>query len=272
MKRILFCFLLATVAFNAFPQLGPGYMGKRCTIGYGFSFSPTLFGSNGSEESFFGRGNSPGGDLAFNSAHTGLFEFAFKNRTSVGLSCTFFKTTFDNYQTVTAYYTDNQGYGSYLEASPTGFYTIKGLNCSLYFKFYHKRYVAPWGRYFLLGPTVNINRCFYDPSIMYVTSYDQSYKVSDFGPQGQAFFRGDITFGFGRSRILFNRVTLDYGINFQLLALMQVAIDPAGGQSITDWFSGEDITTANYFERTSGRRGREVNRVNAFIKVGYLLF
>lgn len=49
-----------------------GYMGKRLVGGYGFYFSPALFGSNGQGNTIIGRyldGNASDGEFAFNSLH-----------------------------------------------------------------------------------------------------------------------------------------------------------------------------------------------------------
>ena len=167
MRAIKLYLLLVFVSSELFSQLGPGYLGRRFNMGYGFSFSPALFGSNGSESSFLSRGNSTGGDVAFNTLHEGFIEYSFKNRTSVGFSCKYYKTTFDNYQymEITTY---GNGYQNIDTEIPSGFYEIKGLNYSLYFKFFNRRYVAPWGRYFLIGPSINTAKCFYDPSKMLV--------------------------------------------------------------------------------------------------------
>ncbi len=273
MKRIIFYVLLVVLSEKTFSQLGPGYMGKRLQVGYGFHFSPAILGSNGSGESMIGRGNATGGDLAFNSTHDGFLEFAFKNRTSIGFTARYYKTTFDN--SVSAYATVNSsGYAYSIGSTPKGFYEIKGLNYGLYFKFYHKRYVAPWGRYFMCGPVINTYKCFYDASMnMSTTDYyngNAPVYVYDFGPQGQQFVRPDLLFGWGRNRIIGNRITVDYGINFEALALFFTLWDTVSENA--NIFDATQITNLNYFERTSKRRVREVNRLNVFIKVGVLLF
>lgn len=275
MIKTAFNFLFMTIALSAFSQLGPGYMGNRFLFSYGFHFSPAIIGSNGSESSMIGRGNATGGDMAFNSIHEGLVEFSFKNRTSIGLSCKYYNTTFDNNVYASSYTEVCNGYGGCYTISglPSGFYQIKGLNYSLYFKFYGKRYVAPWGRYFLLGPTVDTYKCFYDPSTMriYEGGTNSNIYINDFGPQGQFFARADLVCGWGRNRIVGKRIVIDYGINFQVVALAMGLSDLAG-ESILEIFDRSSVTNLNYFESTSKRRVREVNRVNAYLKIGFLLF
>jgi len=272
MRRIGIYFLFSILSVNVFPQMGSGYMGKRFQAGYGFHFSPAILGSNGSGESFIGRGNVPGGDFAVNSIHEGFLEFAFKNRLSIGMSVKYYKTTFDN--SVSAQTNVYSNYSTYsIYGSPSGIYDMKGLNYSLYFKIFNRRYVAPWGRYFIFGPTVNTYKCFYDPSSMTMSTRDNSNNgiiINDFGPQGQFFMRPDLLFGWGRTRIVANRITIDYGINFEALALFFTLWDTVSEEA--NIFDTSPITNLNYFERTSKRRIREVNRINAFIKVGVLLF
>lgn len=278
MRRVLFYFLFAAFAFKVFPQIGPGYMGKRFQVGYGFHFSPALLGSNGLRGSFIGRGNAEGGDLAFNSIHEGLVEFAFKNRASVGVSVKYYRSTYDNrtavYIPVTDYSYNGYSVDSYY---PSGFYNIRGLNYTLYFKIFNKRYVAPWGRYFIFGPSINTYKCTYDPEEMYITyrnysgSGPQVKKFSDFGGQGVMALRGDLLFGWGRSRIAYNRLVIDYGINFQVIALGFTLWDTIGENPI-DIITDTDITNSSYMEVTSKSRVREVNRLNVYLKFGFLLF
>jgi hypothetical protein len=274
MKRIFFYFLFITLNTTAFSQLGPGYMGKRFQAGYGFYFSPALLGSNGSGASIIGRGNAESGEIAFNSMHEGFLEFAFKNRASVGLSFKYYHTTFDN--SAEAYGTTNGSSGTVYTAygTPSGIYDIKGLNFGLYFKIYNKRYVAPWGRYFLFGPVVNSYACFYDPSVMKMVTQDNSSNpvaVTYFGPQGDRFFRGDLLIGWGRNRMIGSRFTVDYGVNFEGFALACTFWDAIGESPLAD-ISGDRTTNLNYMEKTSKRRAREVNRVNVYIRFGVLLF
>jgi hypothetical protein len=267
MKRtLLYGIILTAVCFTTQAQLGPGYMGKRCAVGYGINFSPAVFGPNGQEASMLQIGHSEGGEMAFNSMHEGFIEYAFKSRTCIGFSGKYFKTTYANQAALE--YTGNYS------GSPAGMYTIKGIEYNLYFKFYPKRYVAPWGRYVILGAVFNRFVCFYDPSRMNVQSYDyntgKTTTISPFGATEQDYVRGDLKFGWGRSRILFNRITLDYGVNFGIFAL-------AGNVITTVLFDGEDgfssgLRTSDYIERTSKRRVRQVSSMNVFIKLGVLVF
>jgi hypothetical protein len=269
-------FFIVACLFSSllFSQLGPGYMGKRCVLGYGFNFSPAVFGPNGQESCLLDVGNAAGGELALNSMHEGFIEYAFKNRTSVGFSAKYFRTSYAN-QVPLEYYYSGSGYSSGSIGEPSGLYHISGLDYNLYFKFFHRRYVAPWGRYVILGAVFNRYKSVYDPSAMFLVYEDhstyppQKKKLSDFGPTEQDYMRGDIRFGWGRSRILLNRITLDYGISFEIVALLGNFLDKA---DINVDFSFDAIQHTRYIQTTSRRRVREVSSVNVFIKAGVLIF
>ena len=76
----------------------------------------------------------------------------------------------------------------------------------------------------------------------------------------------NILFGWGRSRIIANRLVVDYGINMQVLSIPGLLYDLAQ--------SSKSINYVNsvYIENTAGARIRGLNRINAFLKVGFLIF
>lgn len=274
LKNPIFYILL--IAFNGklFSQLGPGYMGKRVTANYGFNFSPAFFGANAQNESILGDGGgAESGSLAFNAIHEGSLEFSFSNRWSVGFSARYYKTAYDN--------ATNFGYNNYnfayrfADQRPSGYYNITGITYSLYFKHFGKRYVAPWGRYIMFGPVINTIRTEYDPTVMHamaqVKNSSNNYElvvVTDFGPAQQDYKGFNLMFGMGRSRIIANRITLDYGFNTHAISALTVLFDFAG----IGLTSSHDTDNYNYIEDTHGRRIRGVNRFNVFLKVGVLLF
>lgn len=256
----------------------PGYMGKRFVVGYGFYFSPAVAGSNGQGNSILGNivngsGNSETGTLAFNSLHEGFVEYAVTKKLMLGLSARLYKSTYDN---GSSFDINDYNYGQYYSSSethPEGLYHIKGRNYCFYVKSYFGKYLAPWGRYFMFGPSLNTYTCHYDPSEMkvrvneYNTTNGTQY-FSNFGPQDQRFVKFDFNAGFGRSRIVANRIMIDYGFNVQLGALATSLFDAVG----EPLFSTFDRSAVNYISRTSPVRVRGVNRFNAFLKIGVLLF
>lgn len=272
--------ILFVITVNTLLSQSSGYMGKRLTIGYGFHFSPAVFGSNGQGNSILGRdnGNSSTGEFALNTLHEGHLEYALSKRFSLGFSTKYYKTTYDNTRYVSAnrYETNYYGYSERVSyyGGPEGLYTIKGLNYSLYGKLFNQKYIAPWGRYMMFGVNVKTYTCIYDPNEMRL-KYDSynyyNYKdFTDFGDREQKFVKFDLVFGFGRTRVLFNRIILDYGFNANVLAVLTTAFDTLGAEN--DGVFTDNATSSNYMRVTSPWRVRGVNRLNTFLKVGILLF
>jgi hypothetical protein len=272
--------IIASLFFtNALVGQTSGYMGKRFVAGYGFHFSPALMGTNANGNSIFGRagGNGTTGKFAFNTLHEGFLEYALKNRFSIGVSVKFYKTTFDNAHSVSAYANQTSQYGSIENVSyygsPEGLYKISGQNYSLYGKLFYQRYVAPWGRYMQFGITIRRHTCSYDPATMRLRYGGFNNYVypdfNDFGEQDQQFTRFDFLFGLGRTRIVTNRVTFDYGFNANLFALLSTFFDVV---TDGDGLFTDNVSDSNYLQATSPWRVRGVNKFNVFLKVGVLLF
>jgi hypothetical protein len=255
-------------------------MGKRLLLGYGFHTSPAIFGSNAQNETMIGNGGSAeSGSLAFNAIHEGYLEFAASSKWMVCFSARYYKTTFDNNVSFKNddYYSQNPSHIDYNNSAPDGFYNIQGLTYSLYFKYYGSRYVAPWGRYVMFGPTLNTVKTTYDPTILkakaeYRDDYNYIYKdtlISNFGASVQHYNGLNLMLGFGRSRIIANRITVDYGVNVQFFSVLNTLFDV---EKTGIFHRQESINADNYIERTVRSRVRGVNRFNVFLKVGILLF
>jgi hypothetical protein len=232
-----------------------GYLGKRFSAGYGFYASPGYIGSRGL--------------TSVNMLHEGFIEVAAKKRISIGLSARFYNAAYGNTRYVDVL-TSNSSKFRQLDDNPSGQTNIKGKNYLLYFKFFRQNYVAPWGRYFILGATVNTFQSSYNPNEMTIRVLEnKTYSdYSDFGFTKQNYTRFDLMLGFGRCRIISNRVTMDYGYNINLMAMALTLFDVTDD----DPFDSDELTPAYYIEKTSAARVRGVNRFNVFLKVGVLLF
>lgn len=275
MYKILYFLIVFVIVSISLKSQAPGFMGKKFVGGYGFHFSPATYNSNGNGKSIFGRdgGNAETGTFALNTMHEAYIEYATKNRFSIGFSARYFKTTYDNVQYAEAIEaitnSNGQTYFTSVGGRPNGFYTIKGINYNLYGKLFYSRHVAPWGRYMMFGLNIRTYTCIYDPNEMYVKSayYNSTYTTfSDFGPLKQRFIKFDLLFGLGRSRIISNRIVLDYGFNTNLISLLNTLFDAVG----EDFFLDNKYTNTNYLKRTSSFRVRGLNRFNAFLKIGYM--
>ncbi len=272
----IFVFYLTSIlfaCFNIYSQ-SPGYLSKRFLVGYGIYASPALFGSTNKGNSVFGfdKGNSTTGVPAFNILHEGFVEVVSSHKWSVCFSVRYYKTKYDNALRIN--YVNKVNDNSYINGRPSGFYDITGLTYTLYFKYYGERYVAPWGRYLLLGPTLNTIKTTYDPATMnikeqsYLTYQDSVY--SDFGPRQQSFKRVNLMLGFGRNRIYYNKLSIDYGVNMQLLPVLSGMFDLVSNAGADFYNTSVKVTNLNYIEYTNKKRVRGINRFNAFIKIGYL--
>ena len=274
---LLICFFFNIASFAQ----SPGYLGKKFVAGYGFNFSPALFGSDASGNSIIGRssGHATTGEFAFNVLHEGFVEYAVAKRFMMGFSAKFYKTTYDNSRTLSVTVSQKDQYGQIQSVSsygsPEGIYYIKAQNYALYGKLFYSKYIAPWGRYMMFGVNVKTYTCSYNPNEMKINFNSYNYNsqsftpYSNFGPQNQRFTKFDLLFGLGKTRIIYNRVTLDYGFNLNVIAVLSTVFDAVFE---TDGVFSVKTTSQNYMELTSPSRLRGVNRFNVFFKVGILLF
>lgn len=275
MKKNLLVLILFLCISNCLQSQTPGFMGKKFVVGYGFHFGPALSGSNGAGKSILSKGNSESGTFAFNTMHEAFIEYSIKPRFSIGISAKYYKTTYNNalYLNAIQTYVDNSGYSQtiYSYGKPNGLYTIKAINYNIYGKLFYSRYIAPWGKYMMFGLNIKTYTCSYDPSEMYLTNDRYYYNsnapktISDFGPEKQKYKKFDFLFGLGRTRIISNRIIIDYGFNTNLFSFITTFFDAIGEDTFID-----NINNTDYIKRTSSYRVRGVNRFNAFLKVGYL--
>lgn len=113
----------------------------------------------------------------------------------------------------------------------------------MYGKAFKENYLAPWGRYFIFGLTINRYEAKYSSQDMRVriiqevktplgTNYVQAY-YSNFGYTTQSYNYVDIVIGNGRTRVYKNRITVDYGYNLQVIAMTLAILDVAEGGPYT---------------------------------------
>ncbi len=268
---VLILFVLLFVHYSK--GQSTGFMGKRVMLGYSFNTSPAFFGSSANNESILGDGGSAAtGEFVVNAIHEGFIEIAPSSKWEIGFSCRYYKTTYDNAKNFNTLYGGSQYYFN-SDTRPSGYYNIRGLSYTLYFRYFGSRYIAPWGRYMMFGPVLNTMKTTYDPYIMHVSAYDNSGFISqqvtlrDFGPIEQDYKGVNLMIGAGRSRLIANRVSLDYGFNTHLLSLLSGFYEILGMD-----FNRDNTTNTNYISKTVRSRVRGVNRFNVFIKVGILLF
>lgn len=263
---IVFCIL--SLSLLIVKSQSTGFMNKRLHVGYGFHFSPALIGANSQNETIIGGGGSAqNGSLAFNNIHEGFFEVAPSSKLEIGISVRYYKTAYDNAKEF-----KNLLSLTYSQAGekPTGYYNIKGITYTFYCRYFGSRYVAPWGRYLMFGPVINTVKTDYDSTLMKAQVrevYSATEEPAYFGPKSQKYNGINFMFGSGRSRIIGNRISLDYGFNIHVLSVLSTYFDLSYDSPLN-----RNITAENYIRITSMQRVRGVNRFNLYIKIGLLLF
>ena len=265
--------LIFILSFSIAFSQAPGHLGKRFVLGYGAHISPAFVNPDAQNETIIGHSSSQHGSAetglpAFNYTHEAYIEYAISSRFMLGFSGKFYSTNYDNAINA-SYVNNNSAYN--LSDDIQGYYKIHGQSLCLYGKLYGKRYVAPWGRYFIFGPVVNLYNTTYDPKVMFQKAVDNNTNqtttpVSNYGSLNQSFIGFNILFGWGRTRIIADRITLDYGVNMQVLSIPGLLYDLAQSSNSSNY--GNSL----YIENTAGARIRGLNRINAFVKVGFLIF
>lgn len=234
----------------------PGYMGKKFTLGYGFYASPAWVGSQGA--------------TVINKLHEGFVEGVVAKKIAIGFSARFYNAIYSNTREVEVKGLNSYSNYSANRRSPSGQTYIKARNYMAYCKFFKNNYLAPWGKYRTLGITLNTFVSSYDPDQMYITidgSSQTTIYYSDFGYTSQSFKKIDIMLGKGRSRIIANRILLDYGYNVNVFALLTTVVD-----AFDDNLNEDNLSyVSTYIADVSAARIRGVNRFNIFLKIGFII-
>jgi hypothetical protein len=253
--RSFFLFFLILFPVLVWSQ-GPGYLGKKTVIGYGAYLSPVIYGSTASNKTLIGNknGSAETGHLRFNYTHVVFAERVLSTHGLLGVSLNYIRTGYDNRSDL-----------SDLSLRPTDYYTIKAFTFMPYFKRYFRSYVAPWGKYLIVGPSLSMMTSKHDAfmySLQTVNNHDT--LINDFGSDSKKHFSADVLLGYGRNRIFNNKISLDYGFSFHLLSALTTV------ESFNSSPSGGMPSREQYISETIKFRMRAVNRFNLFIKVGYL--
>jgi hypothetical protein len=264
MSRIRFFTLSLFFITLGFKAQSPGYMGRKCALGYGFYINPAITAAIADY-----------GTSVVNTKHEFFFEGAVKTRLSMGVSFQAYRTSYNNTSKISmeSMYKYNMSETYSGDLSPEGAIKISAFNYALYFKFYKSGYVAPWGKYRLLGITYNTRTCTYNPDEMKIVYVERGYDnmtstytvtphvFNNFGSTQQNYSYPDILFGAGNSRILWRQLVVDYGYNIHLIALTATVLDA---------FDVYRPDVEKYVQINSAMRVRGINRFNFFFKLGYL--
>ena len=281
-KALLYLFLIAAPA-AAFAQ-APGYMGKKVTVIYNNYFSPALQYPNY-------KGNS--GILSFNSRHSFGVDYVRARKRVIGFAVQTLRTRKEFEGNGSGTYIEEYQY-SYTVApngtkTETGKYptsvfvepgggdiTIKNTNFSLYWKFFGKKYIAPWGNYhridlvlmkyklkdnFIQGASYTVQDYYY-----YQATGNSEYKnrvvqlpvpASDSRSYSSFMF----AYGIGKQRILFDNVIIDLGAQLGLM------FGAAGANNRIHYGTGSETFKANMQKRINNASWFNIN-----LGIGYLAY
>jgi len=274
MNKIILYLFFTLISYQCFYAQSSGFMGKHMVISYGFHASPAIIGATKNNETLFGdiineQGNAETGVITFNNLHEISLDFVASSKWLICLNVKYYKTAFDNAEICES---GNRNSTNYYSGNPEGFYSIRGLTYGLTFKYFGKRYIAPWGRYLMFGPVINTVKTSYDKNMVIKGAYYPSagptnFTITDFGPKNQNFAGFNFMLGWGKSRIFANNIIVDFGASTQIFALLSIPKDILGVN-----FNEFDKypTKETYIEDTYKKRVRGINRFNIFLKIGYL--
>jgi hypothetical protein len=211
----------------------PGYMGKKLTVIYSNSFAPVL-----NTAMVNGKGNR--GLFAFNDKSLLGVEYVRAKRRVIGLAAEYMRTGLSGsdylrYSYPESSYYQITGSDTILSGQNTGTYffgneaflPIRNTGLSLYWKFFSKHYIAPWGKYQRID--IGIMQYWTKKTDMgeftYVTQ--QQYYNNNNGTSNTVTRTvtttatiGDeirykaykVGYGFGNQRIFNDKIIVDYGI------------------------------------------------------------
>lgn len=235
MKKILIIIILNYFISNSLVCQNPGYFGKKLIAGAGIEISPAF-----SQATHL---------MPVNLTGKMFVEKAIEHNLSFGIAVNYSNTKYDNRQAI-----------GFL-GSPNDNYQIQNIALMPFFKIYHNKFVAPWGKYFTISPIINTTITQHD-DFMYLikTIENRDTLLMDFGGKRQLFQSFDLLVGKGKTRIINDKLALDYGLNIQILGLLKVIM----GDNYTS------LDTQNYIRQTAMGRVRRLNSINLHLKIGYL--
>jgi hypothetical protein len=244
MKKHLLTLCLSVIICNAYAQI-PGYMGLKCSIQYQGGISPQWNNFNQSYLPYFSQ-NVQIGYVVSRKHEIGL------QYTRIDYSSGFNRQiSYDENSGETDIVMDHRGF--------------TGNNVMAYIKFFRERkgYIAPLGRYYLLGLT-------------YENSKDQFHVTQDvssaIGAPNYTIVQSHdiaITAGVGRNIIIANRMllTIEGDVNIPFTAAIRAG---ANGNNLIEYNSYR--TSANSYKYQNAVDVMLINLVQIKIGLGALVF
>jgi len=271
-NKLIVLFVIA--GFACFAQ-APGYMGRKFVIGYSTYFFPAGIGPTANTQE---EGQAFSG---VNITHCLNLEYTIKNRTNFCVSIQTLKTGIAPGVLYSSRVYDSGGWNSYYysyEYNPKPFVPmqLRTFNVGLGFKFFQRGSLSPIGKYKKLELLLLFSKLTYDKN-----SFLQQSDATGFsGPKALGTGENNyqtfaITFTAGRSRVLFNRLVIDFGLR---LGFLPAGIISAYNQNKEKNASSYTTSTSTSFDFDKVMR-QETNQrlfrqqlINFHIGLGFLAF
>jgi hypothetical protein len=204
--------LLLTLSVGAIAQV-PGYMGKRFSIGYSNYFMLSAIGPTANAD-------NADGTVGINTTHCLNLEYAIKRRTNFCFTVQTGKTGMDPggllYVTPYNFYNGSSNYTYTYGEHPFKPMQIRSVNIGLGFKFFQQGTLAPIGKYKKIEALWMVNHLTYK-STAFTTYYGSTSQTAALGTGDYVYNTIAFTYTMGRSRVLFDKMVLDYGIRFGVM-------------------------------------------------------
>ncbi len=263
MKRKILTLLLLSIIFCTSMAQIPGYMGKRFSVGYSNYFFPAVIGPKL-------NATSKSDGMGFNTTHCFNLEYTIKARTNFCISYQLqnlgIKTNRYYYQTI------NDGFSTATvtyEYAPKPYSNmkLKTNSIGLGFKFYSKGTLAPVGKYKKIELLLLFSNLTYPKNSFYTDYYSQPTYTS-IGNGNYNFSTFAITYTMGKSRVLFDKIVLDYGLRIGALPAGFIAFLNYDGNFFTDAPNSYE----KMFRQDSNMRLLRQQVINAHIGISFLAF
>ncbi len=176
-----------------------GYMGKRFFVGYSNLFSPTIERLSSDEFQI----------KRLNISHALDLNYIIQYRMALGFSFSYVKSKIDN--AVVA----NYNLHDYIFTDPENNAQSSSLGFSLGIKLFKRSYLAPLGPYVKWEGFILLNSIKYEPytyprvSQSYYQTTSETISIGSGELKSKSF---GLAFGFGRQRIFYDKLLIDYGI------------------------------------------------------------
>lgn len=252
-------------------KVPPGYMGKRLVTEYNLTtFSPVAFPNANFNRTI----------LPTNFAHNLKLEYVLTRKISIAAGFEMLNTSIDlsnmDYIAVDLddpQYSTSDYYQRELDVKPDGYAGVRSMNFDFSVNLYN--HLAPWGKYHRLGAKLYLFQI--DPQndaftvdLQEEISYDEfgpldEFDYSDQVPIKDTYGTWGLSYEFGRQRVLFNKITLRYGMKFTgVVGIVNkvASLDFGGSRYVTESYLGNQAKQRLFFHQL----------INFSIGIGFLAY